>query len=143
MTVPRKRNLNLTDVIRGSHVMIKAWISGSNPVSREEAERRGSICKTCPYNIRFPTGCAGVCGELLNIAMRVSNSQGTQNDRGLHSCAVCGCYLVVAQWLPLDVQCVAVTDDMKKQFASIPHCWKRCNYSTSEPQTPADVSSPS
>lgn len=125
MSKPRKRNLTLTDVIHGTKVLASFVAAGSQPVTRAEAERRAQICKACPYNIRFPTPCTGVCGELLSIALRVSGNQGTQYDRALHSCSICSCYNAAQIWIPMEHLERGVTEDMKKQFAAVPGCWKK------------------
>lgn len=127
MTIPRKRNLTLSDVIRGTKVLASFVAAGSQPVARDEAERRAQICRACPYNIRFPTPCTGVCGELLSLAQRVAGNQGTQYDRSLFSCSICGCYCAAAIWIPLEHQCKGVTADMAKQFSAVPGCWKQCD----------------
>lgn len=125
MTVPRKLKLTLTDVIHGTKVLASFVADGSIPVPREEAERRAQICKACDFNVRFPTPCTGVCGELLNIALKVSGNQGTQYDRSLHSCSICHCYNAAQIWIPLENLEKGVTDDMKKQFNHVQNCWKK------------------
>ena len=126
MSVPRKRSLNLSDIIHGSRVMASFIAHGAVPESREEAERRGAICQKCEFNKKFPLPCTGVCGELKDLAIRVSGNQGTYYDQFLHSCNICGCFLQAAIWIPLRDQCKGVTADMRKQFTQIPHCWKIC-----------------
>jgi hypothetical protein len=127
MATPRKRNLNLTDVIRGTVVLASFVAGGSVPVPREEAERRAQICLQCQYNVRFPTPCTGVCGELLSIAQRVAGGHGTQYDRGLHACSICACYNAAQIWIPMEHLKKGVTEDMVKQFAAVKGCWKQVN----------------
>ena len=124
MTKPRKRNLTLTDVIRGTIVLASFVAAGSQPVPREEAERRAQICKVCPYNIRFPTPCTGVCGELISLAQRMAGGHGTQYDRSLHSCSICSCYNAAQIWVPLEHLKKGISGDMMKQFQAVPGCWK-------------------
>ena len=125
LSKPRKLRLTLTDVIHGTVVLASFIAAGSPAVSREEAERRAQICLKCEFNIRFPTPCTGVCGELLRIAQSLSGGQGTQYDRGLHSCSICRCYNAAQIWVPLEFLAKGVTEDMKKQFAAVPNCWKQ------------------
>jgi hypothetical protein len=124
MTKPRKLNLNLTDVIRGTVVLASFVAAGSNPVPREEAERRARICQQCEYNRKFPTTCTGVCGELLSLAKRLAGGHGTQYDRGLHSCSICRCYNAAQIWVPMEFLEKGLTDDMRSQFKSVSGCWK-------------------
>lgn len=124
MSIPQKRSLTLTDVIRGTKVLASFVLDGMKPVSREEAERRAQVCIACPYNIRFPTPCTGVCGELLNLALQFSGNQGTQYDRALKSCNVCGCYNMAQIWIPIENLKRGLTEDMEKQFKAVPNCWK-------------------
>jgi len=131
LSIPRLTGLTLTDVIRGSTVMISKLVNNVQPVPQDEAIQRGSVCRNCKYNQKFPLPCTGVCGFLKDMAIRLSGNQGTEHDRYLHSCAVCHCFLQAAIWLPLDVQCSVVTDDMKKQFRYVKDkekipCWKIC-----------------
>jgi len=132
MAIPRKRHLTLSDVLRGTAVMVKFKLAGSPLVSREEAERRGAICKECTFNQRFDKPCTGNCPELVSIVNAVVGHQGTYYDQFLHGCGICGCFLQAAIWLPLPIQCLGVTDDMKKQFKSVESCWKICNELESE-----------
>jgi hypothetical protein len=126
MNIPRKVRLTLTDVLRGSRVMASFVMGGAKPEARDEAERRAKICLGCEFNSLFPKPCVGVCGELKEMAIRISGNQGTQYDRGLHSCSICGCFLQAAIWIPLENQCKGVTETMKKQFACVKDCWKQC-----------------
>ena len=123
---PKRRTLTLSDVIHGTQVMVAFKMSGSKLVDRAEAERRGAICKTCPFNQSFAKPCSGVCAELAAVVTSITGHQGTHYDQFLNACSICGCFLQAAIWLPLETQCVAVTDQMKKQFANVSGCWKQC-----------------
>ena len=130
MNVPRKRHLNLSDVIRGTKVMMAFKLAGSPLVPREEAERRGAICKTCPYNQKFDKPCVGWCPELASLVNSIVGHQGTYYDQFLHACQICGCFLPAAIWLPDNLQMVGMDDTMRNQFKAIPHCWKGKTEST-------------
>lgn len=125
-TRPRKRSLTLTDIVHGTSVMMSFKRNGSEIVPREEAERRARICLSCPWNQPFAKPCTGICQELLNLVRWVIDSQGTQYDKDLHSCGICGCFLQASIWLNLSDQCVGVTDGMKEQFKTVNNCWKQC-----------------
>jgi hypothetical protein len=124
MNIPRKRSLTLSDVLRGSRVMVSFIAHGANPVEREEAENRAKICMLCEFNQFFPKPCVGICGELKELATRISGNQGTQYDKHLQSCSICGCFLQAAIWIPLSSQCLGVNAIMKQQFKNVQGCWK-------------------
>jgi len=125
--IPRRpRSLTTSDVIRGTTVMLAHWLAGRPIETREEAERRASICAGCRYNVPIQSRCGGICAELSNIVERVVGGKGTSMDGALHSCFICGCHLRAAVWTTLDVQCKAVDGHMQSQFASVPNCWKQC-----------------
>lgn len=125
-TYPRKRSLTLSDVIAGSRVMMSFYSHGKRLVSRIEAERRAQICINCPYNMTFAKPCSGICQELKNVVMAIVDSVGTQYDRQLNSCTVCGCFLQASIWLELEDQCKGTNELQKKQFSNTPNCWKQC-----------------
>jgi len=58
-------------------------------VVQSEADRRGSICASCPKNIPI-ANCYG-CGTLGAIYRSISGHRASANDFRLHSCDVCGC----------------------------------------------------
>ena len=126
MNIPRKRHLTLTDILRGTRVMVAFKLAGSPLVDREEAMRRGEICKTCQFNQKFDKPCTGWCPELATIVRDIIGNQGLPVDAYLHGCGICGCFLPAAIWLPLELQCLGVNDIMKQQFKAIPNCWKVC-----------------
>lgn len=125
--IPRKpRELGMADVLNGTKVMLAHFLGGSKVVSPEEAERRADICAGCRYNVPFRTPCGGICTELLAIVERVIKGRGTSKDASLQSCFICGCVLRAAVWTEIPIQCKGVDENMKKQFASVPNCWKQC-----------------
>lgn len=125
--IPRRpRELTAGDVIRGSKVMLAQWIAGRPLEPRQVAERRAETCVGCRYNVPIRSPCGGICTELLDIVNRVVGGKGTPLDARLGSCFICGCVLRAAVWTTLDVQCKGVDGPMKKQFASVPNCWKQC-----------------
>lgn len=125
MAIPRKRHLTLSDILRGTAVMVKFKLAGSPLVDRAEAERRGAICKECTFNQRFDKPCTGNCPELQSMINSVVGHQGTYYDQFLHGCGICRCSLQAAIWVPLDMQFTGMPDDMKAQFRSVKHCWKQ------------------
>ncbi len=125
--IPRQpREIAMGALLQGTKVMLAHWLAGRPIVSKEEATRRASICIKCRYNVPFRMPCSGWCGELLSIVERVIGGATTPHDQELKSCFICNCHLKPAVWTELDIQCKGVDEAMKKQFASVPHCWKQC-----------------
>lgn len=58
-------------------------------VSQGEANRRASICASCPKNLPI-ANCWG-CGTLGSIYRSIAGRQSSAHDHRLHSCDVCGC----------------------------------------------------
>jgi hypothetical protein len=54
----------------------------------------------------------------------VTGSAETPYDPNLKSCSVCGCYLRVAIWVPLDLQQQVLSPEQQDQFRRVPNCWK-------------------
>lgn len=125
--IPRvPREIGMGDVVRGTRVMLEHWIAGRPIEERPEAERRAEICSRCRYNVGIRSPCGGICAELREIVNRVIGGKGTSHDSDLGSCSICRCELKSAVWTTLEIQCKGVTEDMKKQFTSVPECWKKC-----------------
>ena len=93
-----QRRLSLADLKRFMNT-----ISNFNGefVPAEEAERRASICSTCPLNqgVAGCWGCAGVVAETAKLL----SGRTTTRDKALESCSVCGCVMRAKVHLPLDV----------------------------------------
>lgn len=120
----RPRNLGLHDIMVGTSVMARFVVSGMKVVPQEEAERRASICVSCPHNTRYAKPCNGVCAELLSLVRSIVGQVGTSKDSELHACQICACSLPAAVYVPLDIQLKPLSDNQIKQFKSVPNCWK-------------------
>lgn len=128
-SIPKKTQLTLWDVVRGSQVMMSFVANGSQIVDRAEAERRAEICTKCVYNSAFLKPCGGICAELKNVVSSIIDHQGTRFDAQLKSCNICSCFLQASIWLRLEDQCKGVTDEMRQQFSYVKEksgCWKVC-----------------
>ena len=134
MTIPRKRNIMLSDVLHGTRVMVAFKLDGNPLVSRDEAMRRGEICKNCQFNQRFDKPCTGWCAELAAMVHTIIGHQGLPVDAYLHACSICACFNAAQIWLPLDILDKGLTDDMRAQFRGVTvkmpdgqtaPCWKQ------------------
>lgn len=122
--IPRKKRLSFADVLNGTRVLLNFKLAGSPLVDHQEANRRASICATCPFNVQFDRPCIR-CGDLQDIVLKIIGGQGTPYDDNNKSCSLCGCYTAAHVWLPYSILETGLSDDMKKAFASLPFCWKR------------------
>lgn len=122
---PRQRSLTITDVIHGTKVLLAFKMAGSPLVSAEEANRRAAICNGCQFNIQFPKPCSGICPDLKRVVEGIIGNQRTSLAQDNRSCSICGCFTESQVWLPLDILDRGLTDEMRNQFNSIPHCWKK------------------
>ena len=125
----RPHRISLSDVIRGTQVMAAFKLAGSPLVDQVEANRRAALCVNCPLNMSFSLPCGGVCSELKRLVTSMVGQSKTKYDERLHACCICHCFLHAAVWLPLEIQCLGVTDEMKEHFkALLPtiDCWKQC-----------------
>lgn len=94
--------MGLSDLVRRWNGTKANWEAAGRPfVSPEEAERRASICRSCPEN-RPITGCFGCGGFAAEVSAWMGGLK-TLKDEHLHTCFVCGCFLRSKVWMPLDV----------------------------------------
>jgi hypothetical protein len=134
MTVPRKRNLMLSDVLHGTRVILDLKMKGGKLVDKAESERRGEICKNCAFNQRYSKPCTGWCNEMVTLVHEIIGHQGLPVDAFLHACSICACQNSAQIWVPLESLDVGLTDDMRAQFKGVKvtmpdgqtvSCWKQ------------------
>jgi len=97
------RALSLAEVLSGVKT-IGAWMfHGFSKVSQEEADSRAKICASCPYN-QPDEGCTACSKHAIGEAIQavIGTSRTIAHDI-LNSCAICGCTLRVAVWVPMDL----------------------------------------
>lgn len=124
--VPQSRRLTLEDVMHGTKLMVMHRMSGSPLVSEQEATRRAAICASCPYNGSFSKPCS-TCDYMKDTVQAVIGSKATKYDDRLKSCLICGCYLSISVWVPLDMQLKVLSATQRYQFetaAQTVGCWK-------------------
>lgn len=80
-----------------------AWMTSSDTVPQEEAERRAVICSSCRYNVELGdvscAGCYGLAGHILEI---IGNRQ-TRMENNLRYCGNCHCSNRVQVFAPLAI----------------------------------------
>lgn len=113
-------------VINFEHIMVR-WFGGSKkPVSQDVANRRSSICMTCPK--RDPD--AGKLSELISAVVKAilefknEVALHVPNEDQLGQCSVCECVLSLKVWAPID-HIIKTTDarDMEGFNKQDPRCW--------------------
>jgi len=125
--LPKRRSLNLDDVIRGTEVLASFKLAGSPLVSQQEANRRAAICARCPLNVSWSQSCS-ICGKVETVVMNIVGNVRTTNDQQLFSCSVCGCSLKAAVHIPNDILNKANNAEMNQAFsvaAEMWNCWHR------------------
>lgn len=116
------KNLHLNEVVRFTRTYWDALKRGEK-VSQDEANRRASICATCPYN-QQPDGCTGCNSRVLKeIVGLISQAGRTPHDGQLKSCRFCGCFIQSLIWYPLDT--LQKFTDATENEALPSHCWKK------------------
>lgn len=122
---PHKTKLSVATVLHGTKVLLAFKLAGSPYVDQAEAERRAAICVACPWNQDYAKPCGGACGGLREVVTAIVGGRKTLADDRLRACSVCGCVNAAHIHLPLEILAKGVTDEMRKQFASVPNCWKQ------------------
>ncbi len=125
--LPKRRLLNLDDVVRGTQVILAFKLAGSPLVAQPEAERRAAICARCPMNQMWSQSCS-ICNKIDDVVRGVIGQVKTDKDQQLFSCNICGCSLKAAVHLPNDILNRANNAEMNRafEFASEAFgCWHR------------------
>jgi len=123
--LPKRRSLNLDDVVRGTETLAAFKMAGSPLVSQAEANRRANICAKCPMNISWSQSCS-ICSKVENVVMKIVGNVRTERDQQLFSCSICGCSLKAAVHLPNDILNKANNAEMNEAFsvaAQVFNCW--------------------
>lgn len=100
----QRQRLGWAEVVDGTETLFRHFVAGSPLVSQEEAESRARVCAGCQYNVSFKKPCGGLCGQLATLVNKVVGARLVSNAGAINSCALCGCYLNAAVWLPIEFQ---------------------------------------
>lgn len=90
-------------------------------VTREEAERRAEICKTCPLVTGGLGGCA-TCYDLLRATEKLIQKNPIQMDADKDVCGACGCHIPLLVWCRNSTLDKAAGEKMPKYREG--HCWR-------------------
>lgn len=112
-------------VVAGVGVLLNWLGSGGRAVAKELAEKRATVCSTCPMNqpgdwTTFFT--APVAATLkLQLAMKNDLRLETSKDKELHVCSACSCPLSLKTWTPLNFILENTDEETMNRFD--PRCW--------------------
>lgn len=110
-------------VARGTRALASFLLAGRQRVPDSEAVRRSNICKRCHFH-RDPKECKSCGGEtLFSVAKAVVGGVTLPSDQGLKACAVCGCGLVAAVRVPLEILNDGVPVEESEMWPE--WCWRR------------------
>lgn len=87
-----KDNVHFSEVVDFFKSNVAFFASGKEQVDVTEAERRASICSTCPLNVAV-VGCAVCQKAIKEYRDRVAGLRPTSKDAQIKACGVCGCDL--------------------------------------------------
>lgn len=106
----------------GAAVVIDWLKSGGAPVAQELANKRASICVTCPKNVDgawYTTAPATLIKETLEA--RKDLKLETPSDAQLKSCDVCLCLMRLKVWTPMEFILNRTKPEVLAEFPSF--CW--------------------
>lgn len=109
----------------GVRVIVEWLGTGLQPVPKALAEKRATICVTCPKN---QTGdlwqrLEGVAADTLRrlISIKGDMQLATTQDAALKTCLACDCHLPLKVWAPLKHVLKNTKESVKQQLD--PRCW--------------------
>jgi hypothetical protein len=96
-----KEGVHFSEVVGFIQSNLAYFASGKKQVTQTEAERRASICATCPLNVSV-TGCGACQKAIQEYREKIATVQATSSDANLKACGVCGCDLKTIVHFPLE-----------------------------------------
>ena len=111
-----------SDVLNGTSAFALMIRLGKGAfVSEEVAEKRASICASCPMNVQNP-GCF-TCKGFKSLVNRIKGKRKTTLDKDLKVCGICKCFIQAL--VHVDKKILQETT-RKKQIKKYPDfCWKK------------------
>jgi len=107
---------------QGSAVVLDWLMSGGAAVAQELANKRASVCVTCPRNVDgawYTTAPAELIKKTLEA--RADLKLETPDDAALKSCDVCKCLMRLKVWCPLEFILNKTRPEVMAEFPG--HCW--------------------
>lgn len=100
--------------------ILSDWLgAGGEPETTERATERASICRTCPHNVpakKIETWLAARIKQYEEVKHSITLK--TEHDADIKGCSVCGCWLPLKVWVPVE--------HLKNDADDFPsHCWIR------------------
>ena len=107
---------------QGTAVVLDWLTSGGAPVAQELANKRASICVSCPKNVQgswYTVAPAELIRETLSARKELTLE--TPHDGQLKSCDVCKCLMRLKVWTPLEFIVSKTKPEIMGEFPN--HCW--------------------
>jgi len=116
------RKISLSD-LHEFYKAMKRWKRNKGSlVTSAVAEKRASICSSCPKNVPV-VGCFG-CSNILPQILKMTKGASTSRDAELKGCAVCGCALRSLVHMPLSIK-----EHTAKSLKHYPDsCWQKLEF---------------
>lgn len=122
-TITERIGINVAAANQGANTLI-GWLRAFGYSSKEEANKRASICATCPNNTNLTCSTCAAGGLMMRL-MGIKRGRVTPFDNELKHCKICGCSVLVKVWVPLNV---ILSNTPPEQLAQFPaHCWIKSN----------------
>ena len=107
---------------QGTAVVLDWLTSGGAPVAQELANKRASICVSCPKNVQgswYTVAPAELIRETLSARKELTLE--TPHDGQLKSCDVCKCLMRLKVWTPLEFIVSKTKPEIMGEFPAL--CW--------------------
>jgi hypothetical protein len=114
--------VGLKRAAQGTAVVIDWLASGGAAVAQELANKRASVCVTCPKNVAgawYTTAPAELIKKTLEARQDLKLE--TPHDATLKSCDVCRCLMRLKVWCPLEFILSKTKPEVFSEFPG--HCW--------------------
>ncbi len=107
---------------QGTAVVLDWLTSGGAPVEQSLADKRASICVSCPKNVEGSWYTVAPA-ELIRstLSARSDLKLATPSDDKLKSCDVCKCLMRLKVWTPLEFIVSKTKPEIMREFPS--NCW--------------------
>lgn len=93
------------------------WVGAGKPlVDQAQANSRAETCVSCHNNVNVDQavkiGCCGrgMTNVLNDFTKRIIQTRSTPFDNRIKSCALCGCYLKMKVWVPIEAMGITKED---------------------------------
>ena len=116
----------IKQALRGGRKMIGWWLGDEDPVPKEQAEARATVCKQCPKNVHesFYQALTGFAADKMRAALQWKKKLKLEvtDEKKLQVCDPCGCILRVKVWSPVKIASAMPQEEFDNL---VDFCWIR------------------